>query len=157
MITFDNNLIELQVQRVIQVQDLGILFTLPFNSRPKIDYTTANIFRGLGLIWWHSLKITSPGYLQALNNLSGRSVRIFFESDETRTFLWVMLVIAWKFLIQNMTTVLYKSSPTTRLQFRCLRFDGKIDAPGVLKLFYIRISSNIRFQSRFYPLCSWNI
>eukprot|EP00102_Acyrthosiphon_pisum_P024314 XP_016661524.1 PREDICTED: RNA-directed DNA polymerase from mobile element jockey-like [Acyrthosiphon pisum] len=72
--SFDYKLGGISIQRVNQVQDLGILFVPSLNFSPHIDFMTSKSFRVLGFIRRHSVNFSSANCLLALYKALVRSV-----------------------------------------------------------------------------------
>ena len=175
VIIFDYKLNGLPVQRVSQVQDLGILFGPSLNFRPHIDYMTGKALRVLGFIRRHSSNFNSPSCLQALYNALVRSVleygaavwspytaadirRIDRVQNRFMSFAGFCLKIPHpEHDYRPISQALKLASLADRRDKFGINFiqgliDGKVDAPRLLERLHFHIPSNTRFHGTFYPL-----
>lgn len=174
VITFDYNLSGLSIQRVNQVEDLGILFVPSLHFGPHIDIMTSKAFRVLGFIKRHTVNFSSPKCLLVLYNSLVRSVleygcvvwspytaadirRIDRVQNYFMNFVGFCLNIPhpkhdYRPIIQALK-LNYLQTRRDNLGNNFIRglIEGRVDAPRLLEQLDFRIPNNTRLQCSFYP------
>ncbi|XP_050540316.1 uncharacterized protein LOC126904954 [Daktulosphaira vitifoliae] len=180
MISHNYCLDRVQLKRVSQVNDLGIVFVPSLDSRPHIDFIVGKALRVLGFIRRNSSNFKSRNCLVALYSSLVRSTL------EYGTLIWLPYTAVDKRQITkvqnrflgfagytlNIAHPAHDYGPINEflnlesLEFRRVKFgkyfidrllNGDIDAPRLLERLDILVPCNTRFQCQFYlPLSSSN-
>jgi len=171
--SFDYKLGGISIQRVNQVQDLGILFVPSLNFSPHIDFMTSKSFRVLGFIRRHSVNFSSANCLLALYKALVRSV---IEYGSVVWSPYTAVDISRIDRVQNcfmrfagyclniphephnyrpVSQALRLDSLSARrdnfgIAFIQRLIEGRVDAPRILGELSFRIPSNTRLQNTFY-------